>query len=177
MARSRHASVCMYMCVSYTDPESFRSTVPPGAESTGGSDRARVSECALQPALQSARGGPGGRGPAPLDSCMLVPGRSGLKGFYCTPGRVGIGAARKRDAQGRRDPFAVTLPGVDLGAVGLKERSRAGAQRVPSASRAQLPGRTGEARARDSGGHGEPGGAAAAAAGFCLLPGAGQWPR
>ena len=31
--------------------------------------------------LQSAGGGPGGRGPAPRDSRRLVPGRAGLKGF------------------------------------------------------------------------------------------------
>lgn len=48
--------------------------------------RTCVSVCAyvrvpLLPALQSAGGGPGGRGPAPPDSRMLVPGRSGLKGF------------------------------------------------------------------------------------------------
>lgn len=108
---------------------------------------------------------------------MLVPGRSGLKGFYCALGRVGTGVARKRDAQGRRDPFAVSLPGVDLGAVGLKERTRAGRSGCRVLRAPNSRGRTGEAGARDSGGHGEPGGAAAAAAGFCLLPGAGQWPR
>lgn len=42
---------------------------------------ARVFESLLLPGLQSAGGGPGGRGPAPLDSRMLVPGRSGLQGF------------------------------------------------------------------------------------------------
>lgn len=50
-------------------------------------ESARVFESLLLPTLRSAGGGPGGRGPAPLDSRMLVPGRSGLKGFmHCLEG-------------------------------------------------------------------------------------------